>query len=58
MAPGAAVVGDVEIGPRASVWFNVTIRGALRCPTPAPWPALTPRRVRVKDPCALPISPP
>lgn len=27
VAPGAAVIGDVEIGPRASVWFNVTIRG-------------------------------
>ncbi len=27
VAPGAAVVGDVELGPRASVWFNVTIRG-------------------------------
>jgi len=27
VAPGAAVIGDVEIGSRASVWFNVTIRG-------------------------------
>jgi carbonic anhydrase/acetyltransferase-like protein (isoleucine patch superfamily) len=27
VAPGAAVVGDVEIGPRASVWFNAVLRG-------------------------------
>ncbi len=27
IAPGAVVVGDVEIGSRASVWFHVTIRG-------------------------------
>ncbi len=27
VAPGAAVVGDVEIGGEASVWFNCTIRG-------------------------------
>ena len=27
LAPGAVVVGDVEIGPGASVWFNATIRG-------------------------------
>ncbi len=27
LAPGAVVVGDVEIGPASSVWFNATIRG-------------------------------
>jgi carbonic anhydrase/acetyltransferase-like protein (isoleucine patch superfamily) len=27
VAPGAVVVGDVEIGALASVWFHVTIRG-------------------------------
>jgi len=27
IAPGAVVVGDVEIGPGASVWFNATLRG-------------------------------
>ena len=27
VAPGAAVIGDVEIGSQSSVWFNVTIRG-------------------------------
>jgi carbonic anhydrase/acetyltransferase-like protein (isoleucine patch superfamily) len=27
LAPGCVVVGDVEIGPGASVWFNAVIRG-------------------------------
>jgi carbonic anhydrase/acetyltransferase-like protein (isoleucine patch superfamily) len=27
IAPGAQVVGDVELGPRASVWFNAIVRG-------------------------------
>ena len=27
VAPSAVVIGDVEIGPESSVWFNVTIRG-------------------------------
>jgi carbonic anhydrase/acetyltransferase-like protein (isoleucine patch superfamily) len=27
LAPGAQVVGDVELGPRVSVWFNATVRG-------------------------------
>jgi len=27
VAPGAVVIGDVEIGSQSSVWFNVTIRG-------------------------------
>jgi carbonic anhydrase/acetyltransferase-like protein (isoleucine patch superfamily) len=27
IAPGARVVGDVELGARASVWFNAVIRG-------------------------------
>jgi len=27
IAPGAVVTGDVELGPRASVWFNTVIRG-------------------------------
>ena len=26
IAPGAAVIGDVEIGPGSSVWFNAVIR--------------------------------
>ena len=27
IAPGAAVIGDVEIGPGTGVWFNCVIRG-------------------------------
>ena len=27
IAPGAMVIGDVEIGPGSSVWFNAVIRG-------------------------------
>lgn len=27
VAPGAVLIGDVEIGPEASVWFNCTLRG-------------------------------
>jgi len=27
IAPGARIVGDVEIGERSSIWFNVVIRG-------------------------------
>ena len=27
VAPGAQVIGDVEIGPGASVWYNVVVRG-------------------------------
>jgi gamma-carbonic anhydrase len=27
IAPGAVVVGDVELGDQSSVWFNTTVRG-------------------------------
>jgi len=27
VAPGAAIIGDVQIGHESSVWFNTTIRG-------------------------------
>ena len=27
LAPGAKVIGDVEIGPNSSVWYNTVIRG-------------------------------
>lgn len=27
IAPGAAVIGDVEIGPGSSIWYNCTLRG-------------------------------
>ena len=27
IAPGATVIGDAEIGPESSIWYNVVIRG-------------------------------
>src|SRR6266542_237073 len=27
VAPGARIVGDVSLGPNASVWFNAVLRG-------------------------------
>ena len=27
IAPGAVVIGDVELGPEVSVWFNAVVRG-------------------------------
>jgi carbonic anhydrase/acetyltransferase-like protein (isoleucine patch superfamily) len=27
IAPGAILIGDVEIGPKASVWYNCVLRG-------------------------------
>jgi carbonic anhydrase/acetyltransferase-like protein (isoleucine patch superfamily) len=29
VAPGAQVIGDVEIGPGSSVWYNTVLRGDL-----------------------------
>lgn len=29
VAPSAAVVGDVEIGPKSSVWYGCVLRGKL-----------------------------
>jgi carbonic anhydrase/acetyltransferase-like protein (isoleucine patch superfamily) len=29
VAPGAVLIGDVEIGPEASVWYNVVLRGDM-----------------------------
>ena len=30
IAPGAVVIGDVEIGPGSSVWFGCVIRGDMQ----------------------------
>jgi carbonic anhydrase/acetyltransferase-like protein (isoleucine patch superfamily) len=27
VAPGARLIGDIEIGPEASIWYNVVLRG-------------------------------
>ena len=29
VAPGAVIIGDVEISPQASVWFNAVLRGDM-----------------------------
>jgi len=29
VAPGARIIGDVEIGPEASVWYNCVLRGDI-----------------------------
>lgn len=29
IAPGAVIIGDVEIGPQASVWYNCVLRGDI-----------------------------
>lgn len=30
VAPGAVLIGDVEIGPFASIWYNCVLRGDVR----------------------------
>ncbi len=32
IAPGATIIGDVEIGPEANIWFGVVIRGDVHEP--------------------------
>lgn len=27
VAPGAQLIGDIEIGPDASIWYNCVLRG-------------------------------
>ena len=27
VAPGARLIGDIEIGPEASIWYNCVLRG-------------------------------
>ncbi|HCW76819.1 MAG TPA: gamma carbonic anhydrase family protein, partial [Candidatus Marinimicrobia bacterium] len=29
IAENAVIIGDVEIGPRVNIWYNVVIRGDL-----------------------------
>jgi carbonic anhydrase/acetyltransferase-like protein (isoleucine patch superfamily) len=29
IAPGAVIIGDVEIGPQASIWYNCVLRGDI-----------------------------
>ncbi len=29
VAPGARLIGDIELGPEASVWYNCVLRGDM-----------------------------
>ncbi len=29
VAPGARLIGDIEIGPEASIWYNCVLRGDM-----------------------------
>jgi len=31
VAPGARIIGDVEIGAEASIWYNCVLRGDINC---------------------------
>jgi carbonic anhydrase/acetyltransferase-like protein (isoleucine patch superfamily) len=46
VAPGAVVIGQVHIGPRASVWFGVVVRGDTETVTIGP-------ESNVQDHCVL-----
>lgn len=50
IAPGAVVVGDVEIGPGSSVWFNAVIRGDVA-------PIRIGARTNIQDGAVLHIDP-
>ncbi|HEY7035850.1 MAG TPA: gamma carbonic anhydrase family protein [Thermomicrobiales bacterium] len=50
IAPGAVVVGDVEIGPGSSVWFNAVIRGDVA-------PVRIGARTNVQDGAVLHVDP-
>ena len=50
LAPGCVVVGDVEIGPGSSVWFNATLRGDVA-------PIRLGARVNVQDGAVLHVDP-
>jgi carbonic anhydrase/acetyltransferase-like protein (isoleucine patch superfamily) len=50
IAPGAIIVGDVEIGPGSSIWFNVVLRGDTE-------PIRIGARTNVQDGAVLHIDP-
>ena len=50
VAPGAHVIGNVDIGPGASVWFGSTIRGDNE-------PIILGRRVNIQENCVLHTDP-
>lgn len=49
VAAGAALVGQVSLGPRASVWFNATVRGDLE-------PVTIGAETNVQDNCVIHVD--
>ena len=49
IAPGAAVIGDVEIGEESSIWYNAVIRGDIHR-------IRIGRRSNVQDLCAFHVT--
>lgn len=49
VAPGAAVIGDVEIGADSSVWFNAVVRGDVN-------KIRIGERTNIQDGCVLHVS--
>jgi carbonic anhydrase/acetyltransferase-like protein (isoleucine patch superfamily) len=49
IADGAQIIGDVEIGPESSVWFNSVVRGDVNSITIG-------KRTNVQDLCVLHVT--
>jgi carbonic anhydrase/acetyltransferase-like protein (isoleucine patch superfamily) len=49
VAPNAAIIGDVEIGPESSIWFSCVLRGDLA-------PIRVGARVNIQDGTVLHVS--
>jgi carbonic anhydrase/acetyltransferase-like protein (isoleucine patch superfamily) len=49
VAPGAALVGEISLGPSASVWFNATVRGDIA-------PVVIGAESNVQDACVVHVD--
>jgi carbonic anhydrase/acetyltransferase-like protein (isoleucine patch superfamily) len=49
VAPGAVIIGDVEIGPEASIWFGCVLRGDVG-------PIRIGSRTNIQDGCVLHVT--
>ena len=49
VAPGAVLVGEVSLGPSASVWFNATVRGDIE-------PVVIGAESNVQDACVVHVD--
>jgi carbonic anhydrase/acetyltransferase-like protein (isoleucine patch superfamily) len=49
VAPGAALVGEITLGPSASVWFNATVRGDIA-------PVIIGAESNVQDACVVHVD--